>query len=126
VEPYRVRVDETTAAGLVHGQDLVVDCSAASYAVNAACCAAGVPLVTGGAGFVMAIRPGETACLRCAFPDALPDRADVLGPAAGAIGSLMAMDALRLLTGVDVAGPDFLRVAATRRAGCPDCGGRTL
>ena len=27
VEPYQVRVDETNAAGLVEGQDLVVDCS---------------------------------------------------------------------------------------------------
>jgi molybdopterin/thiamine biosynthesis adenylyltransferase len=126
VEPYRVRFDETTAAGLVDGQDLVVDCSDAPYAVNAACCAAGVPLVTGGAGVVMAIRPGETACLRCAFPDALPERADALGPAAGAIGSLMAMDALKLLTGVDIAGPDFPRVTVARRVGCPDCGGRTL
>ena len=36
---------------MVEGQDLVVDCTdsfAARYAVNAACCAAGVPLVEGG------------------------------------------------------------------------------
>ena len=51
VEPYQVRVDEDNAAALVAGQDLVVDCSdsfATRYAVNAACCAAGVPLVEGG------------------------------------------------------------------------------
>ena len=36
---------------MVEGQDLVVDCTdsfAARYAINAACCAAGVPLVEGG------------------------------------------------------------------------------
>ena len=51
VEPYRVRVDADNAAALVEGQDLVVDCSdsfATRYAVNAACCAARVPLVEGG------------------------------------------------------------------------------
>ena len=67
-------------AAMVEGQDLVVDCTdafATRYAVNAACCAAGVPLVEGGvvgmSGLVMAIRPGETACYRCAFPQAPPD-----------------------------------------------------
>src|SRR5439155_22053773 len=51
VEPYRVRLDESTAPGLIAGHDLVVDCSdsfATRYAVNAACCAAGVALVEGG------------------------------------------------------------------------------
>ena len=151
VEPYNVRLDAANAAGLVHGHDVVVDCSdsfATRYAVNAACCAAGVPLVEGGvigvSGVVMAIRPGETACYRCAFPEPPPPgaaptcaQAGVLGPAAGVIGSLMALEALKLLTGVgepltgaflqaDLLRPDFLRVAVERRAGCPDCGARTL
>ena len=41
IEPYQVRLDETNAAGLVEGQDLVIDCSdsfATRYAVNKACC----------------------------------------------------------------------------------------
>jgi molybdopterin/thiamine biosynthesis adenylyltransferase len=152
VEPYRVRLDETTAAGLVAGQDLVVDCSdsfATRYAVNAACCAAGVPLVEGGvvgtSGLVMAIRPGESACYRCAFGDPPPAgsapscaQAGVLGPAAGVVGSLQALEALKLLAGVgrplldaflqvDLADPQFLRVAVRRRPDCPDCGSaRTL
>ena len=79
VEPYQMRLDAANAADLIAGQDLVVDCSdtfATRYAVNAACCAAGVPLVEGGVvgltGLVMAIRPGESACYRCAFPEAPP------------------------------------------------------
>ena len=94
------------------GQDLVVDCSdsfATRYAVNAACCAAGVPLVEAGvlgmAGLVMSIKPGRTACYRCAFPSAPEDAprcadAGVLGPAAGVVGSLQALEAMKLLTGV--------------------------
>jgi adenylyltransferase/sulfurtransferase len=147
VDPYRTRLDETTAPGLVAGQDLVVDCSdsyATRYAVNAACCAAGVPLVEGGvlgtSGLVMAIRPGETACYRCAFPEPPPEgtvatcaEAGVLGPAAGTIGSLQALEALKLLSGVgrplvdaflhvDLADHEYLRVAVRRRPECPDCG----
>jgi molybdopterin/thiamine biosynthesis adenylyltransferase len=147
VEAYRVRLDETSAPGLVAGHDLVVDCSdsfATRYAVNAACCAAGVALVEGGvlgtSGLVMAIRPGESACYRCAFAEPPPPgsapscaEAGVLGPAAGVIGSLQALEALKLLTGfqppalnsflqVDLADPALLRVAVARRPDCPDCG----
>ncbi len=146
VEPYQVRVDAENAAGLVEGQDLVVDCSdsfATRYAVNAACCAAGVRLVEAGvlgmAGMVMSIKPGRTACYRCAFPSAPVDAprcadAGVLGPAAGVIGSLQALEAMKLLTGVapaiadgflqvDLATAEFLRVHVARRADCPDCRG---
>src|SRR4051795_4002602 len=51
IEPYQVRLEPHNAAALVEGQDLVVDCSdafATRYAVNAACCAARVPLVEAG------------------------------------------------------------------------------
>ena len=139
VEPYQAPFN----AAMLEAQDLVVDCTdsfEARYAINAACCAAGVPLVEGGvvglSGLVMAIRPGETACYRCAFPQA-PEgaascaEAGVLGPAAGVIGSLQALEALKLLADlpaltdaflqIDLAGLDFLRVTVRRRADCPDC-----
>ncbi len=147
VEPYQVRFDAASADGLVLGQDLVVDCSDSfetRYLVNAACCRHGVALVEGGvvglAGLVMSIRPGASACYRCAFPEPPPPgaapscaQAGVLGPAAGVVGSLQALEALRLLTGlpgalldaflqVDLATLDVLRVATRRRADCHDCG----
>ena len=66
----------------------------------------------------MAIRPGESACYRCAFPEPPPPgaaptcaEAGVLGPAAGVIGSLQALEALKLLAGLDGALLDaFLQV----------------
>jgi molybdopterin/thiamine biosynthesis adenylyltransferase len=143
IEPYQAAF----SAAMLEGQDLVVDCTdtfATRYAVNAACCAAGIPLVEAGvvgtSGLVMAIRPGETACYRCAFPAPPPEgavptcaQAGVLGPAAGVIGSLQALEALKLLAGlpgaltdaflqIDLATLDFLRVAVRRREDCPDCG----
>ena len=142
VEPYQARF----APAMLDGADLVVDCSDSfetRYEVNAACCAARIPLVEGGvvgmSGLVMAIRPGESACYRCAFPDPPPPgsaptcaEAGVLGPAAGVIGSLQALEAIRLLARldggllgaflqVDLHDHAFLRVAVSRRDGCPDC-----
>jgi molybdopterin/thiamine biosynthesis adenylyltransferase len=144
VEPYPAAFNPA----MVEGQDLVVDCTdsfEARYAINAACCAAAVPLVEGGvvglSGLVMAIRPGETACYRCAFPNPPTDapscaEAGVLGPAAGVIGSLQALEALKLLAGmpaltdaflqVDLLGLDFLRVKVERREDCADCAMRSL
>jgi adenylyltransferase/sulfurtransferase len=143
IEPYQAAFNPA----MLDGQDLVVDCTDsfdARYAINAACCAAGIPLVEGGvvgtSGLVMAIRPGETACYRCAFPQPPPPgavptcaEAGVLGPAAGVIGSLQALEALKLLAGLDdvltdaflqveLASHEFLRVAVRRRDDCPDCG----
>jgi adenylyltransferase/sulfurtransferase len=143
VEPYQARF----GAQMLEGADLVVDGSdsfATRYEVNAACCAARIPLVEGGviglSGLVMAIRPGESACYRCAFPEPPPPgaqpscaEAGVLGPAAGVIGSLQALEALKLLAGlegalldaflqVDLHDHGFLRVAVSRREDCPDCG----
>ncbi len=146
VEPYQVRLDAGNAEGLVLGHDLVVDCSdsfATRYAVNAACCRAGIWLVEGGivglTGMVMSIRPGASACYRCAFGEAPPSaptcaEAGVLGPAAGVVGSLQALEAMKLLGGldgalldaflqIDLADATFLRVATRRRDDCPDCGG---
>jgi molybdopterin/thiamine biosynthesis adenylyltransferase len=145
VEPYQMRLDAENAADVIAGQDLVVDCSdtfETRYVVNAACCAAGVALVEGGvvglSGLVMAIRPGESACYRCAFPEAPANAAScaeagILGPAAGAIGSLQALEALKLLGGlaeplldaflqVDLATHEVVRVGVARRPGCQDCG----
>jgi molybdopterin/thiamine biosynthesis adenylyltransferase len=144
VEPYQARF----APAMLDGADLVVDCSdsfATRYEVNAACCERRVPLVEGGviglSGLVMAIRPGVSACYRCAFPEPPPPgaapscaEAGVLGPAAGVLGSLQALEALKLLAGlegalldaflqVDLHDHGYLRVAVTRRADCPDCGG---
>ena len=129
IEPYQAAFN----AAMVEGQDLVVDCTDSfetRYAVNAACCAAGVPLVEAGvvgtSGLVMAIRPGETACYRCAFPQAPPPgavptcaQAGVLGPAAGVIGSLQALEALKLLAGLPGALTDaFLQVDLAAASSC--------
>jgi adenylyltransferase/sulfurtransferase len=144
VEQYPVRLDAANADAIVMGADLVVDCSDSfetRYVVNDACCAQRVPLVEGGVlGFVslvMSIRPGKSACYRCAFPTEPVDApscrdAGVLGAMAGIAGSIQALEAIKLLTGVgeplldtilhiDGASLAFTRVSTERLAECPAC-----
>src|SRR3954462_15198885 len=112
VDQYPVRLEEANAEAIVMGASIVVDCSDSfetRYVVNDACCAQRIPLVEAGVlgfgGLVMSIRPGEVACYRCAFPTQPVDapscrEAGVLGSMAGIVGSIQALEAIKLLAGV--------------------------
>jgi adenylyltransferase/sulfurtransferase len=149
VDQYPVRLEAANAEAIVMGADLVVDCSDSfetRYVVNDACCAQGVPLVEGGVlGFVslvLSIRPGESACYRCAFPTEPIDapscrEAGVLGAMAGIVGSIQALEAVKLLAGageplldtilyIDGASLTFTRVATTRVPSCPACASQSV
>jgi molybdopterin/thiamine biosynthesis adenylyltransferase len=146
VEAYPARLDQDNAEALVLGADVVVDCSdsfATRYAVNDACCANGIPLVEAGvlgfSGLVLSIVPGQSACYRCAFPVEPPAgsvpscrEAGVLGAMAGIVGSIQALEALKLLTGVgeplldrilqiEGATLTFTTVTTQRQGDCPAC-----
>lgn len=132
-----------TAADLLAGCDLVLDGTddfAVRFAVNAACVAAGVPLVSGALGRwtgqvgVFEGRP----CYRCLVPEVPPDAetcaaVGVVGALAGVVGSLMALEAVKRITGAGEALAGRLLIydglageARTVRIGadpaCPTCG----
>jgi molybdopterin-synthase adenylyltransferase len=147
VEEYPARLSAANAPALLVGQDLVVDCTdsfASRYAVNDAAVREGVPTVVGAAltygGLVIAVKPRETACFRCAFPRA-PDPktapgcavAGVLGSVAGVVGSFQATEALKLLARVgeplldrfleiDGERATVTEVRTSRRGDCRACG----
>lgn len=146
VEPYPATLDAANAEAIVMGADVVVDCTdsfESRYLVNDACCAQGVALVEAGVvafeGLVLSIRPGESACYRCAFPVAPAAgvrrscrEAGVLGAMAGIVGSIQALEALKLISGVgrplldrilQVDGHDMSHtlVGTGRRPDCPAC-----
>jgi molybdopterin-synthase adenylyltransferase len=144
VDQYPVRLDEANAEAIVMDASVVVDCSDSfetRYVVNDACCAQGVPLVEAGVlgfdGLVMSIRPGDSACYRCAFPTQPVDApscrdAGVLGAMAGIVGSIQALEAIKLLAGVgeplldmilqiDGATLEFTRVSTERDPDCRAC-----
>lgn len=148
VTTHEERIDAGRAAELATGHDVVVDASdnlATRYALNAACVAAGTPLVwasiVGFEGQVGVVTPGGGPCYACVFPtppppEFAPDcaRAGVLGPACGIVGAIEAAEAVKLLVGmgdtlagrllmVDALGMTFTDVTTARRAGCAVCGG---
>jgi adenylyltransferase/sulfurtransferase len=104
---------EETLPDIVAGVDLVLDCCdnfQTRFAVNAACVAAGIPLVSGAAirleGQVTAFsgRPGGP-CYQCLYPrdggiDETCSTNGVLAPVVGIIGSIQATEAIKILTGL--------------------------
>ena len=153
----RITADDSA---LVGGHDLVLDGTdsfASRQAVNAACVAAGVPLIAGAIaqweGQVALYDPARGGpCLACLFPEApapglAPSCAEagVVGALPGVVGSLMALEAVKLIAGIGVAGSpgaasgaglrgqmvlfdglwgDTRRLGIAARPGCPVCGGR--
>ncbi|PAX09233.1 HesA/MoeB/ThiF family protein [Sphingomonas lenta] len=148
VETRSARVDAGNAAALIAGADAVLDgCDnfATRLAVADAALAAHVPLVSAAVaqfeGQLAVYRGWERAlpCYRC-FVGAAPERDGgtcaedgVLGPAAGVLGTLAALEAVRAVapfgedsTGklllVDLLAGRFRTIRLPKDPGCPACG----
>lgn len=121
VEQHVVRLDPANVGELVSAYDIVVDGSDnfdTRYAVADACAAAGRPLVTGAVGrfdgSVTVLKPFETGpggrrnpSYRDLFPEPPPRdlvpscaEAGVLGALVGVIGTLQAMEAIKLIADI--------------------------
>ena len=146
----RVRIDAANAAALVASGDVVLDGSdnfATRLVVADAALAARVPLVSAAVGQFdgqIGIFRGWEAdrpCYRCfvgdapAAPETSCADAGVLGPVTGVMGSLAALETIRLLVpfGDDSAGKllvmdalslRFRTLALPKDPGCPACGRR--
>lgn len=145
--PHRSAMDADTLAGAVSAVDLVLDCTdnfAVREAVNAACVAAKVPLVSGAAirleGQLSVFDPRvpTSPCYHCLYghgseAELTCSEAGVLGPVVGMVGSLQALEALKLLAGfgepligrlllVDALSSRFRELKVKRDPGCAVCG----
>jgi molybdopterin/thiamine biosynthesis adenylyltransferase len=144
VRAFHGAFDETSARALVEDVDLVLDGTddfGVRYCVNAACVAHGKPLVSGAIGRwtgqvgVFGRRP----CYRCLVPEIPPDAetctaVGVIGALAGVIGSLMALEAIKLIAGAgepltsrlliyDALAGETRTVRVAGDPECPVCGG---
>ncbi|WP_130833273.1 HesA/MoeB/ThiF family protein [[Erwinia] mediterraneensis] len=141
------RMDEATLAQTLPDVDLVLDCSdnmATRQAVNAACVRFNRPLVSASVvGFsgqlLVLVPPWQQGCYHCLWGDeSEPQRncrtAGILGPIAGVMGSLQALEAIKLLSGHATPLAGQLRLFDGREqtwrtlnlqanAHCPVCGG---
>ncbi|ENY3731246.1 TPA: thiazole biosynthesis adenylyltransferase ThiF [Enterobacter kobei] len=127
--------------------DVVLDCTdnmATRQAINAACVINNTPLITASAvgfgGQMMVLTPPwAQGCYRCLWPDdAEPARncrtAGILGPVVGVMGTLQALEAIKLLSGMeterntlrlfDARSGGWRHLALNRASHCPECGGR--
>ncbi len=134
---------------LIAGHDLVIDGTdsfAGRAAINRACVAAGVPLLSGAIGQwegqVTLFDPARGGpCMTCLFPVA-PERdapcaeAGVVGALPGVIGSLMALEAIKHLTGAgqglrgrmmlfDGLYGETRTIACAQDPACPVCGAQS-
>jgi len=146
-EVHTSRLMAASAADLIDRYDVVVtavDNFPTRYLINDACVLGGKTLVDGAVlrmtGLAMTIKGGETACYRCLFPEPPPpasvvscSEAGVLGPIPGLIGSIQALEVIKVLTGAgrplydrlleyDGAAMTFTEVEVSRAPACPVCG----
>lgn len=127
--------------------DLVLDCTdnfAIRFGLNAACWRLKKPLVSGAAiraeGQILVIDPrrDDSPCYRCLYDDAVTDeqlscsRNGVLSPLVGIIGTMQALEAIKLLSGFgepavgrlqmfDARYAEWRSLTLKRDPGCPVC-----
>ena len=112
IRTYAQRFDADNASTLLSDYDLAIDCSdnfATKFLLNDACVLAGKAAIFASVyqyeGQLQVYQPeNDSACLRCLWPEATRDgivgncaEAGVLGPVPGVLGSLQAIEALKLL-----------------------------
>ncbi|HKS34089.1 MAG TPA: HesA/MoeB/ThiF family protein [Enterobacteriaceae bacterium] len=146
-----IALPERLSGERLHGEvaraDVVLDCSdnmATRQAINAACVALNTPLVTasavGFAGQMMVLTPPwSLGCYRCLWPeDVEPERncrtAGIVGPVVGVMGTLQALEAIKLLSEMETARNElrlfdgrsghWRHLALHRAETCPVCGGQ--
>lgn len=144
---HREALDADSLAHAVSNVDLVLDCSdnfATRGAVNAACVAAGRPLVSGaairleGQLSVFDPRQPQSPCYHCLYghgseAELTCSEAGVIGPLVGLVGSLQALEALKVLAGfgeplvgrlllIDALTTRFRELKVRRDPGCSVCG----
>ena len=146
IEPHVTDVTAENIEALLEGVDVVLDGTdnfETRYLLNDACVKAGMPWIYSGViaayGVTLTVLPGETACLRCVFPERpLPgttptcdtggraqrhrrrDHGHGVHRGAQAAGGQRRL--VRGLTWVDLWENTFERVELPRTADCPTCG----
>jgi molybdopterin-synthase adenylyltransferase len=145
IEAVPENVNAGNAEALLKDVDCVVDAldnMVTRYIVNRACVKAKVPYVFGAAigteGNLSVFNPPETGCLECLMPNlkdsdlATCSTQGVISATPGIIGSLQAMETIKLLTGMgstlkgkllvcDFLDMDFTTVDIAKNTQCPLC-----
>lgn len=113
VETLQTKLTGTELLDQVKKSTVVLDCTdnfQSRFAINAACVQAGVPLVSGaairlnGQLTVYDRRQNDAPCYRCLYDEQSNENlscaeSGILGPVVGTIGTMQALEAIKLITG---------------------------
>jgi len=149
VDVHATRLSPLNSQELLSAYDIILDCSdnaPTRYLLSDTAVALGKPLVSGAAlkleGQLCVYNLGpEGPCYRCLFPRVpSPEtmgscaEAGVFGAVTGIVGTLQAVEAIKIIVGIDVGPPSLLLYSAVstppfrciklrkRRDACPACG----
>jgi molybdopterin-synthase adenylyltransferase len=140
VEALSEHITPASVASLIGGADIILDCLdtfETRHVLNRYALQQRIPLVHGGVsdmhGQVMFVHPPETPCLWCVNPGSPQPRVfPIVGAAAGVIGSIQALEAIKYLSGIgtllsgtllvwDGVAMQFTRLPHKPDPGCPMC-----
>lgn len=141
VEAVNEYVSEENVGRLIGDVDVVVDgmdSFKTRLVINDKCVELGIPFIHGAVygfeGRLMTIIPGETPCLRCLIPEPPPEHevVPVIGPAPGVIGSLEALETIKVILKIgeplknkllvfDGLNLEFYTIPIEKSPNCPSC-----
>ncbi len=140
IEAFSLKINEKNIEEF-KDSDALVDCLDnfhTRYILNEFALKENIPLVHAGVesyyGQLTTIIPSKTPCIKCLFPN-MPDKKEefpIIGPLCGVLGSLEAMEVIKLLTGigdtlagklliVDLKSMLFETINFNRNDNCPTC-----
>jgi adenylyltransferase/sulfurtransferase len=147
IDKYPIRIDADNIEEIIDEYDVILDAVdnfTARYLVSDCCYFKGKPLVEGAVlgftGILTTIIPGKTPCYRCLYPKppkegAVPTCSDIgiLGMTTGTIGSLQALEAVKVILGIgeilsgrvlvfDGLDMSFRELKLDKNLKCPLCG----
>lgn len=146
VTVHNVAVTSENIREIMHGYDFVIDATdnfPTKFLINDTCVILDLPYSHGGVlrytGQTFTVKPKESPCYRCIFPDPPPDevasacsRDGILGVVPGLIGVIQATEAVKFLIGAgelltgrlmtyDALSMKFREVQVRRNPRCPVC-----
>ncbi len=147
IEVISHKLEEEELENEIGGSDVVLDCTdnfSTRFAVNRACVRTKTPLVSGAVirfeGQITVFTPGydDSPCYNCLYPDQgeLEEtcvRNGVIAPLPGIIGSMQALEAIKLIIGIgqtlrgrllllDALSMEWNRMKLMKNPQCPTCG----
>jgi len=140
IETVQESVEPENVMDLIRGHDVVVSCPdnfRTRFILNDATRIAGIPMVHGAIfefeGEAMTIT--SSPCYRCLYPESPPSKVPgIIGATAGVVGSIQAVETLKILTGIgkilsgrliriDLQTMEFYEIELKKRENCPVCSG---